>query len=355
MGFAGVASPPAASEGQAPVAPIGIAVDSSDETAPRPAPAVFGVRDGALLSSVRVGSIASPPSYEQVVQAARSIPPSAADGGAESAEWAEFVSVNRDLLDYRMLYRLTAEKERAANSGNAAGSAELEALRVPLVRATQRFDAPMYTQVEAAEARLGELLSQPAQPRRAAVVRAAAGGTAPQLFGFWVVLLAAVSAWESKLGAVGTAGLAEAKLEELAEIRDVLETPGLARAGGYDKLTALLRSLPNYSNSSGLLLPGQEPLARARLDELEPDPALQLSVVRAMGCLSCLAQRHGFQAYNPLAQQAAALYDVLLRGRAAPLEGQDTRSPAREVSSRLVQMANDADGTVAPEVVGLWW
>ena len=44
-----------------------------------------------------------------------------------------------------------------------------------------------------------------------------------------------------------------------------------------------------------------------------------------------------------MVQRTAALYDVLLYGEVLPLTGKDIKAPKRVVTSRMVQMANDAD------------
>jgi len=169
--------------------------DALDAAAADPAPAgcepVFALSSGENLSSARVGSLAAAPTYAAVLAALLSVQ-------AGDEPMVAFVQANRDLLDYRFLYQLTADKLRADNTGRLEEAQRLQAARTRAVYATQRFDAPLFKQVAEAESRLGGLLAQYMQGKVAkpsAVVQAA--GTEPQaIFAFWMVILAAVAAWE---------------------------------------------------------------------------------------------------------------------------------------------------------------
>ena len=133
------------------------------------------------------------------------------DRGSLLTDW---VATNRDLLDYRFLYTLTGHKMRAANSGDGRRAERLDACRGKIVQQTQAFDAPLFTAVGEAEARLGALLAQYMQGSAppAEEVVAAAGTSAPDVFSFWLVIMAAIAAWESKLGVASVEGQARAKL-----------------------------------------------------------------------------------------------------------------------------------------------
>ena len=118
----------------------------------------------------------------------------------------------------------------------------------------------------------------------------------------------------------------------------------LTDACGLTPLIPLF-SLPDFAlaEAAGTLTASGVEEARAMLQEIESDPERALALVRRIGCTYCQAQRHGFQAYNPLVQRSAALADILLHGSVQPLEGRDIKLPPREISSRMVQIANDAD------------
>lgn len=269
---------------------------------------------------------------------------------------------NRDLLDYRFLYRLTSEKLRADNAGDAGRSAALDAARGRAVRACQAFDTSLFKQVAAAEARLGGLLAQYMQgkpPSAEAVVEAAGTGT-QATFAFWMVLKAAASAWEVKLPVASVADQARQKLAELGEVEAALTADALMDANGARPIAQLL-ALPDVSNITGTLLAADvrngAAKARALLEELEPDAEARVALVRRLGCTAVQAQRHGFQAYNPLVQRAAALYDCLVFGTPQPLAAVDILSKRGPPSSRMVQMANDAD-TILQEAgveIPLFW
>jgi len=177
------------------------------------------------------------------------------------------------------------------------------------------------------------------------------------VYAFWVVTAAAMAAWEKNLNVAAVAGQARQKLGELGQIRDTLEAnAGLMDACGLTPLLPLF-SLPNLANVSGTITPADMAAARAALSDVEPDPTAALGLIRRIGCTYCQAQRHGFQAYNPLVQQSAALTDVLLYGAIVPLEGREIQAPKREISSRMVQIANDADEAMrqANVEIPLFW
>ena len=137
---------------------------------------------------MRVGSVdnSHAPSYDAVLKALLAV------GESEEAMTA-FVYANRDLLDYRFLYRLTSQKLRAINLGDSEKAQRLEIASTRAVKVAQRFDAPLFKQVGEAEARLGNLLASYMQgkPPKAQAVVALAGDSALATFAFWMVLIAA--------------------------------------------------------------------------------------------------------------------------------------------------------------------
>ena len=240
----------------------------------------------------------------------------AAAAASDDADLDEFVQTNRDMLDYRWLYRLTGELLRAQNTGNEARSTELRELRDRIVKLSQRFDAPLFKQIAEAEGRLGQVLGLYAvkQAPPASEVVKAAGQTGTQVFAFWVVIVAAIAAWEAKLAVPSVVALAKSKLAELQEVLGALEAqPQLLKTAQIEHLNPLL-AVPNQ------VLPGAvHAEATGALDATGLGKEEQQQLIRKLGCLSCQASRHSFQAYNPLVQKSAALYDILLRGRhAAP-------------------------------------
>jgi len=184
-------------------------------------------------------------------------------------------------------------------------------------------------------------------------------GAGPQaVFAFWMVLLAAVAAWESKLPIEGVAETAKAKLAELSEIREALEAESeLMASAGVTDLQGLMAT-PNLAlGASDVGGSARYEQARQLLSQTSDDPMARLLLVRRIGCIYCQSQRHGFQAYNPTVQKSAALYDVLLHGTIQPLVGRDIRAPKRKVTSRMVEMAYDADQVLKDQGVEipLYW
>jgi len=304
---------------------------------------VFELSSTEQLTSLRIGGVGGLPKYEPVLEALLSL-----EDGNEAM--VEFMQANRDLLDYRFLYRLTSELLQATNTGKVELAAKLDAARSRAVKAAQRFDTAVFKQVADAESRLGGLLAQYMQgkkPKANAVVNAA--GSEPQsIFAFWMVLIAAIAAWESKLSAPAVEAQAREKLAQLSELRTAVEDDdALMSAAGISPMQRLFRAVGSINVDSGEIDAGCAAQARTLFAELETDPLERLRLVRRIGCTYCQAQRHGFQAYNPLVQQTAALYDMLLHGEQQPLAAVDIMSPQRKIESGMVQMAYDSDKILA--------
>jgi hypothetical protein len=305
---------------------------------------VFELESLEAFEAARVGSLSEPGLYPQVKAALMALPP-------DEQAMTTFYQANRDLLDYRFLYMLTSEKLRAENTNDKATSEVLNAARVRALKVGLKFDTALYKQVAAAETRLGGVLSGYVQgkPPDAKAVRAAVGETPSEIFAFWFVLKAAEAAWENK--AAENADLAQQagqRLGDLAEVRGVLESGELLDRAGAREVNELLK-LPDLSGYS-LLGQGDGPEVRAaageaaaRLAELAETDADRLLVVRRMGCLYMQATRHSYQAYQPLVQRSAALYDVLLHGKLMPLASVDIASKPREPQSESIKMAYRAD------------
>ena len=168
---------------------------------------------------------------------------------------------------------------------------------------------------------------------------ASAGTTPMQIFAFWFVTLAAISAWEAKLPIESVADQAKSKLAELGAVRAAVEgDTRLMGAAGIDLLAPFF-ALPNMM----LATAAERDAARSKLNSMSLEPAEALALVRRIGCAYCQAQRHSFQAYNPMVAHASALYDTLLYGEPQPLLSRDINAPPREITSRMVKMAYDAD------------
>ena len=346
------------------------------------------------LSSLRVGTLeaTAPPTYEAVLGALMGV----ADG---DEAMAAFMAANRDLLDYRFLYRLTSEKLRAANTGDEALALKLDAARTRAVKAAQRFDAPLFKEVGEAEGRLGGLLAQYMQgnPPSAAAISGAAGESAPAIFAFWMVLIAAMAAWEVKLPIASVEAQAREKLQQLNELREVVEDDAqLLANGGIIPLHTLMAESDALDPATGAQRTSLNTNSRALLDDLGGSPAGKQQIIRKIGCTYCqcqvcargvlpppsllpartalhcilaltpagrlcvcfaCSQRHGFQAYNPFVQRVAALYDILTHGSLQPLTAVDTKKRPTEVTSRLVKMANDAESILQDQglEIPLFW
>ena len=331
------------------------------EEAPAP---VFGVLDPVFtlkspeqFTSLRIGGIEKPPTYAEVKAALLAIPEE------DEEAMAEFMAVNRDLLDYRFLYMLTSERLRAINTGNQAEAATLEAARRKAVKAAQAFDTPLFGQVAEAEGRLGGLLAQYMQGKTpdADMVAQATGSTPSAIFAFWMVLIAAVAAWEVKLPVESAAAQAKEKIGQLTEIRTILEGNSDIMGIGYvHPVQQLMSTADMIDPQTGKMRTDADANVKesqALLTSLSPDRLDQILTIRRLGCLYCQAQRHGFQAYNPMVQRTAALYDVLMHGKPQPLAAVDIKSPIREYTSTMTKMSQQAEGILRDQGVEipLFW
>ena len=102
----------------APLACAMVATESSIAEEP-----VFTLSSGPSdLQQLRVGDSGSPATYDAVLTALLAV-------GDDDNALAAFTAANRDLLDYRFLYRLTSEKLRAKYTGDAAREEKLTVAR----------------------------------------------------------------------------------------------------------------------------------------------------------------------------------------------------------------------------------
>ena len=223
------------------------------------------------------------------------------------------------------------------------------------------------------------------------------------IFAFWMVLIAAMAAWEVKLGVASVETQAREKIGQLSELRSAVESDAqLLEAGGITPIHLLMADSDAIDADTGALRTELNAKARALLDEYAPTPAAKTQITRKIGCAYCQCQRHGFQAYNPMVQRTAALYDILTHGELQPLYAVDIKvrttplcflpcslSPSRatassgspgtpppsltacaararlapsqstpkEVTSRLVKMANEAQSILDEQgiEVPLFW
>lgn len=319
-------------------------ISPKDASSPPGCEIIFALESADMMKSLRVGSLGAPPEHDDVLKALMEVE---SVTGEEPAMVA-FVQANRDLLDYRFLYRLTSQYLRANHTGDFETAAALNAVRKRAVKACQRFDTPLFKQVGPAEERLGAVLKQVMDSKMlsgAEVVAAAVSGGGPQAtFAFWMVLVSAITAWEAKLQT--KPDVAPKKIEELSQLRDALEADTeLMATGGVTPLQSLFR-LPDLANPTGTVTAADTTRARATMERLVPDEDERLLLARRIGALACQAQRHDLTPYNPFTQRAAALYDVLLHGETRLyLDPVDTKKPKREgpSDSLFVQFAEKYD------------
>ena len=319
---------------------------------------VFPAEQSQWATHRVVGKSTSGPSIDQVIERLRGV------GGDEQA-LGEFCRVNRDLLDFRCMYKLTAYMLRAQNT-RAADVDELRQLHNATLRQLQVFDAPLFQAVKAAEGRLGQLLAQyvsaaqgGGEPPSAAECTAAAGEAPLEVFAFWLVVRSAAAAWRDKLGQEEVAELASAKLGELVEVAEALEADAalVARGGlvGLPQMLALGEQGPPPAQAARGAL-AQLVAADGGDDDGGAEEAA-LRVTRRLGCVAAACQRHAYQSYNPMVLHAASVYDVLLTGAAKQMDTSVDIAYAAKADrqSRLIEMAYEADGTMPPEAMQLYW
>mmetsp|Transcript_5172 Transcript_5172/g.8692 ORF Transcript_5172/g.8692 Transcript_5172/m.8692 type:complete len:395 (+) Transcript_5172:33-1217(+) len=287
------------------------------------------------------------PIYDTMLSAVLAVNPD------DESAWEDMVVVNRDSLDYRFLYKLTAQILAARNLGNEERVEQLRAIRLRVVKSTQQFDAPLYREIGQAEGRLGQVLAQfltTKKPTSATVVQMA-GSSARQIFCFWLVICSAISAWEKRRLLDPTNSIPADKIIELTQIRDVIEgRETLVQQAGLELLAPLLR-LPSMDN-------GQANFEQARdaLQELVSSEEERERLLRRLGCIHCQLQRHAYQAYAPMTAQVAALYDVLLYGAPQLLETEEIFSPPRtDYTSTLVKITEESGYVFEENGMQLFW
>jgi hypothetical protein len=249
--------------------------------------------DAASLLELRVpASLARPDGYVELFS---SVADAASSALGDEAALTAFVAANRDLLDYRFQYRLTAQGIAATNLGDETGAAQRNKLRDAIVKACLRFDGVFYREVGLAEQRLGQLLGaiqSGDKPGPEAMV-AAAGGAPQQRLGFWFVTSAAISAWESKLEVPSVAGQARQKLVELGSVRDALEADSsFLVSAGVDVLAPLVRAQLTHP----LDHVRYAPQATAAINAMPAmDEEARTRLLRKIGCLREQCSRHAYQ------------------------------------------------------------
>jgi len=302
---------------------------------------------GSRLADLRVPASLAQPAAASYGELFRSVAQAASSALGDDAAFSAFAAANRDLMDYRFQYKLTAQALAAKNLGDAAAGAERSALCDAAVRAGLRFDAPLFREVGPAEQRLGQLLGSMQQAGVAEVEGGAAvqaaGGAPQQQLAFWLVTSAAIAAWESKLDLPSVADLARQKLRELCAVRERLEEEGaLLPASGVGSLSPLLRwPLPAAGmDEAALAAEARAAIAAWQVEDADERTA----ALRKLGCLREQCQRHAYQAYQPLMTKLAVVYDVMLYGAPQRLECEEIHAPPREgYESRLMQLSAEAD------------
>lgn len=249
--------------------------------------------EASSLMELRVpASLASPSGYIEIFS---SVADEASSALGDDAAFTALVAANRDLLDYRFQYRLTAQGIAATNLGDEVVAAERNKLRDAVVKACLRFDAVFYREVGLAEQRLGQLLGAILNGDKPGpeVMVAAAGAAPQQQLGFWFVTSAAISAWESKLEVPSVASQAKQKLVELGAVRDALEadSPFMASAGVH-----ILAPLVRAQLTHPLDHVRYGPQAAAAVNAMPAlDDEARTRLLRKIGCLREQCSRHAYQ------------------------------------------------------------
>lgn len=136
------------------------------------------------------------------------------------------------------------------------------------------------TQVTNAEGRLGGVLARYMQGREPSAdeVVAAAGATPQQFFAFWLVTIAAMAAWDVRLSNPSTEAEANAKLQQLMQVRDTVEgAVELASESGITLLAPLIAASRLFDAPGTYLRPDYTDEVRTVMSRpRRPWPALQL-------------------------------------------------------------------------------
>ena len=245
------------------------------------------------LMELRVpASLQSPSGYVELFS---SVADAAAATMSDDAAMTAFVAANRDLLDYRFQYKLTAQGLAASNLGDEAGAAERTALRDAVVKACLRFDAALFREVGLAEQRLGQLLGVMLSEEQleTSQIVAAAGSAPQQQLAFWLVTSAAIGAWESKLEVPSIAAQAQQKLVDLGVVRDALEADALfLTSAGIEFIAPLVRGQLSHPIDHARF-GSNAAIAVSEMPAL--DTEARTSLLRKIGCMREQCTRHAYQ------------------------------------------------------------
>lgn len=295
-----------------------------DGSSPPGCEPIFQLASLDVFSSLRVGSLEAPPSFNELLSVLLA-------EERDDDEVRMFVQVNRDLLDYRFLYRLTAEKLLAQNTDDTERSDLLQGVLERVIPFCIEFDLLLYGNVQQAERRIVEVLGSGKVSAEKA--KAAAGKEPQEIFAFWLVLKSAITAWEAKINSRKYAEQAKQQLEVLYPIESALEQDiVLMETGGIAPLQQLF-ALPNLAyqyddelaeiENNRTRMDNQR--ARKVFDGMTTDPVQRLLLLRRLGCLAIQAQRQNYPNYNLFVTRVAALYDVIYRGSVQLIERPDIK------------------------------
>lgn len=277
--------------------------------------------EAASLIALRLPTSLAQPGPSSYVDLFSSLRAAMSSAMGDDAALTVFVAANRDLLEYRFQYKLSAQVLAAQNLGDVRNATDSCALRDAVVKACLRFDAPLFPEIGQAEQRLGQMLGEMqagATPDAAEMV-AAAGGAPQQRLAFWAVTSAAIAAWESKIDLPSVTDLAKYRLGELGRVREAIESDaGLLASAGVGALAPLVRwRLPaeGASDEANMLQ------AKATLAGMAPlDAEARTALLRFIGCLREQCNRHSYQVrrHTPLDAHVHSPLDTLHRPRRAP-------------------------------------
>jgi hypothetical protein len=191
---------------------------------------------------------------------------------AEGSKALEIVvASNRDFITERMLYRFTSailQAESESTPDAAAEATAMRELRKDIIRICWDCDRPLRDELFPAEARLVTVLQSAADADLVREVRRSCGNTSISVNAFWLVVYAAVAAWESREGLAAAASGSEEDRQNQAAVQQRLKDIADAIPASQ-KMTSMLS--PALSTVGTVLTasdPADQAAAIANLDSV---------------------------------------------------------------------------------------
>lgn len=246
---------------------------------------------------------------------------------------AEVVLANRDLVTEKLLYRFTSAIFQVENRSTDVDTREEEAanmreLRKDLIAYTWSIDYPFKVEIQRAEARLLPVLQG---TNVTGDIRKSCGSAQLEVDAFWIVIFAAVAAWEDK-GQENKELVNVDIQKQLKAAADACDTVDEVQ----DKLSPALKSLQRILTST-------DPSVQATVvEEIDDDMVVRIGTLAEQVRLLPIA------AYGALTNRMMTINDYILKVKydyqVPELEPFRFKLPDMERGSKLANFGKAARG-----------